>query len=137
MSVRIIVGGLVISRGAVLLGKRAPTRTFAPDVWDIFGGHVEPGEGPVAAVVRELREEIGIRAKRITPLARLDDPHLPDYVFPIFLVEDWEGVPETRCPEEHTEIRWFSLEEAGRVPLAHPAYPTLFRQVLAQHHSPG
>ncbi len=137
MSVRIIVGGLLVSCGAVLLGKRAPTTAFAPDAWDIFGGHVEPGESPEAAVVRELKEEIGILAKRITPLARLDDPHLPDYIFPTFLVEDWEGVPENRCPEEHIEIRWFSLEEAERVPLAHPAYSTLFRQGLAQNRAPG
>jgi 8-oxo-dGTP diphosphatase len=130
---RIIVGGLLLGRGTVLLGKRGPTRMFAPDVWDIFGGHVALGESPEAALVRELGEELGIHANRMTPLGELDDPQLPGYTCLLFLVEDWEGVPENRCPEEHTEIRWVSVEEVEHIPLAHPAYPALFRRMLTQH----
>ncbi len=139
MDSQAIVGGLLVSRGTVLLGKRAPTRTFAPDVWDIFGGHVKPGENFETALVRELQEELGIQAKQIALLDVLDDPdpQMRDYVFPLFLVENWEGVPQNRCPEEHTEIRWFSLAEAEQIPLAHPAYPTLFRRVLSQYHTTG
>lgn len=131
MGVRAIVGGLLVSRGTVLLGKRAPTRLLAPGVWDIFGGHVEPGESPEDALVRELGEELGIQVKQVAHLGALDysDPWR-DCLYPIFLVERWEGVPKNQCPEEHTEIRWFSLEEAERVPLAHPAYPTFFRRLL-------
>jgi 8-oxo-dGTP pyrophosphatase MutT (NUDIX family) len=107
--------------------------TLAPNVWDVFGGHVEPRENPETALVRELSEELGIQAKHVTLLDVLDDPQLPNGVFPLFLVDEWEGVPHNHCPEEHTEIRWFSLAEVERIPLAHPAYPTLCRRILTEH----
>ena len=137
VAVQTIVGGLLVMSGTVLLGKRAPTRTLAPNVWDVFGGHAEPGESAEAALVRELGEELGIQAKHFTMLDVLDDPELPDGAFPLFLVDDWEGVPHNHCPEEHTEIRWFSLEEVERIRLAHPAYPMLCRRILTQHQATG
>ena len=33
---------------------------FYPDHWGCFGGAVDPGEGPVVAMVRELREELAV-----------------------------------------------------------------------------
>lgn len=119
--------------GAVLLGKRAPTRQLAPDVWDVFGGHVEPGETAEAALVRELREELGIFVNQVTLLEVLDDPQLPDGAFTLFLVDDWVGVPSNNSPEEHTEIRWFSLDEVERLPLAHPAYVSLITRVCGSN----
>jgi 8-oxo-dGTP diphosphatase len=130
---RTIVGGLLVKCEKVLFGKRAPTRTLAPNVWDIFGGHVKSRESPEAALVRELDEELGIQAKHVTLLDVLDDPLLSDGEFPLCLVDDRDGVPHNNCPEEHTEIRWFSLAEVERIPLAHPAYPTLCRRILTKH----
>ena len=96
----------------------------------LLGEHVEPGENAEAALVRELVEELGIQAKHFTLVEALDDPQLPSGAYLLFLVDDWDGVPHNNCPEEHTEIQWFSLEEIERIPLAHPAYPTLCRRVL-------
>jgi 8-oxo-dGTP diphosphatase len=127
---QMIVGGLLVRHGMVLLGKRSPHRTLAPNVWDVFGGHVEPGESAEAALVRELDEELGIRATQVTLLEVLDDPHPFDGAFSLFLIEAWEGEPHNRCPEEHTEIRWFSLEETERIPLAHPAYTRVCQRIL-------
>ncbi len=125
-----IVGGLLVRHGRVLLGKRSPQRTLAPNVWDVFGGHVEPGESAEAALVRQLDEGLGIKATHVTLLKVLDDPHPFDGVFWLYRVETWEGDPHNRCPEEHTEIRWFSLKEIERIPLAHPAYITVSERIL-------
>jgi NDP-sugar pyrophosphorylase family protein len=51
-----VVGAIVMGRGKLLLEERtAPERT-----WDTPGGKLEPGESPAEALVRELREELGV-----------------------------------------------------------------------------
>lgn len=52
------------SRGEVLLQKRAKTKNSWPCLWDISAaGHIDAGEAPLRAALRELYEELGIRAK--------------------------------------------------------------------------
>lgn len=53
-----IVAGVMIQDGRILLCHRSPDRWWYPDVWDLPGGHVEPGETPAAALRRDL-EELG------------------------------------------------------------------------------
>lgn len=127
-----MVGGLLVRDGAVLLGRRTSTRKLAPDTWDVFGGHVEPDESDEAALVRELAEELGIRVKRVTSLGPLGDPRTRDGACLMFLVDDWEGVPHNRRPEEHTEIGWFAPHDIVHLPLAHPALLPLINRACAE-----
>jgi 8-oxo-dGTP diphosphatase len=54
-------------KGEFLLYLRdnKPTIPF-PDHWDLIGGHVEEGETPERALVREVKEELGIDLKEYT-----------------------------------------------------------------------
>ena len=70
---RTMVGAMLVRDGRVLLGLRRRDRRVAPAVWDVPGGHVEPGESPRTALRRELREELGIEAELAGPLRRLVD----------------------------------------------------------------
>src|SRR5215207_9748365 len=60
MTLHQCVGAFIVQYHTLLLGQRSPTRSFYPSVWDLFGGHIEPGEQPEQTLIRELREELGI-----------------------------------------------------------------------------
>ena len=49
-------------KGKLLMTRRAPEKTF-PGTWENSGGAAKAGETSLQAIVRELREETGIRAK--------------------------------------------------------------------------
>ena len=129
-----VVAALIIQSQRVLLGLRSATRAFYPDVWDMFGGHVEPGEGHEQTLVRELQEELGITPTRWTYLETLTQS-LPEpsnqLTVHLYLVTAWKGTPFNRQPEEHSVIHWFSLAEAEQLKLADPAYLTLLAEYLA------
>ena len=132
-----VVAALILGSGRILLGLRAAERVFYPDVWDMFGGHVEPGEAHEQTLIRELEEELGITPTQWTFLETLtfdlaaaaDEP--PELLtVHLYLVTAWTGTPVNMQPEEHSTIGWFSVEEAGELPLADASYPVLFNRYL-------
>lgn len=56
-----VVAACIVADNRVLLTQRTPDRDF-PYLWECPGGKVEPGEAPVLALARELREELDFRA---------------------------------------------------------------------------
>lgn len=125
------VAGAIVRGGRVLLVKRSPQAWNYPDVWDLFGGHVEEGESLDEALRREAREELGVEVESFHPLGTVHDPVEPADIT-IFAVTAWGGEPVNAAPDEHSEIGWFSPDElpdsAGL-----EAYRGLVIQALAQH----
>jgi 8-oxo-dGTP diphosphatase len=114
-----VAAGLLVADGRVLLGHRHPRRRHYPDCWDAVGGHIEPGESPEQALVREFREEIGVtvtRARAVDVEAIGDDLELH-----AFVVDRWEGTPANLAPEEHDDLAWFRPDELTGRRLAHPS----------------
>ena len=132
-----VVAALIIQSQRILLGQRSAARRFYPGVWDVFGGHVEPGEQQQQTLVRELQEELGITPTQWSYLetntfslpASLDEP-ADTLTVHLYLVTAWEGAPVNRQIDEHSEIGWFSLAQAIQLELADPGYPGLFSRYL-------
>jgi 8-oxo-dGTP diphosphatase len=127
-----VVAALIVRSGKILLGRRSAERVFYPDVWDLFGGHVELGEEREQALVRELEEELGITPAGWAFLETLtiDLPSQPPdlLIVHLYLIADWTGTPVNMQHEEHSMIGWFSAEEAMRLELADARYPVLFEK---------
>lgn len=132
-----LVAAILIRGDKILLGQRSPTRAFYPDVWDVFGGHIEPEEQPEQTLIRELQEELDITPRQWRELETIsetiserDGMLSHDLVARFYFVTEWAGTPINRQMEEHSVIQWFSYEEAITLELAHPAYPRLFAECL-------
>jgi 8-oxo-dGTP diphosphatase len=125
-----VVAALVVRDGRVLLCHRSPERQWYPDVWDLTGGHVEAGESPARALVRELREELGVT---ITEPSGPEVARLVTATFDmrVWLVEAWTGDLANTAPAEHDRIDWFEASELAGLRLALDSYVSLITRVLA------
>ncbi|MBI1777553.1 MAG: NUDIX domain-containing protein [Proteobacteria bacterium] len=129
---------ILLRDGAVLLGRRAPHKRAYPNCWDILGGHIEAGETPPEALIREVEEEAGVTPTAFEAIGFFTEPN-PEINGPVgyyvFVVTAWSGGEPAMLGDEHTEFRWFPLADASRLPdLAVPQYKRLF-QDLARHAS--
>ncbi len=128
---RQIVNAVFVGPEGVLLARRSPHRKNYPDCWSFPGGHVEDGEGLDDALLREIDEELAVVPLAFQSLMRIPDPHAvaDPIIYHLYLVRDWRGTPKI-IDAEHTELRWFSIEEASRLDdLALEEYRSLFEKL--------
>ena len=132
-----VVAALIVQSQKILLGQRSPTRAFYPNVWDVFGGHVEPGEHQDQTLVRELQEELDITPTKWnfleTIVASIPKGHgveAYDLHLYLYLVTAWTGTPVNQQYHEHASIQWFTLAQAVQLDLAHPTYPQIFAKYI-------
>jgi 8-oxo-dGTP diphosphatase len=103
-------------------------------LWSFPGGHVEQNETLAEALVRELREEIGVVPTSFSFLVEIADPNTPDSdpaTYQMYAVTAWEGGEPTLLGDEHTELRWFTPAAAIALPdLALEEYHSLLGDVI-------
>ncbi len=125
-----VSSGVFVRDGHVLMCHRRADLPWYPDVWDFPGGHLEDGETAVTALQRESREELGIEIAE--PYLVLDRWVADDEDITFVLVRHWEGTPQNHAPEEHDDLRWFTLADALDHKLPDARYPDLISRALLQ-----
>ena len=108
---KLVVAGMIIRHGQVLISQRRADQAL-PLQWEFPGGKVEPGEAPVAALARELREElgVGVRVGRVWDVLFHAYPSF-DLVMLVYACELVEGEPRA---VEVADIAWAAPGELSR-----------------------
>ena len=112
----------------VLISRRLQQTVYA-GWWEIPGGKIDPGESPDEAVVRELREEVGVEIEVTGALPEVE--HRYDHAHVRLhprLCRLLHGSPEP-TPIEVAEVRWIALDALGdiRFPEANDAVVAALR----------
>ena len=101
-------------RGNILLTRRAPGKSFA-GTWENSGGAVKAGENSRTAIVRELFEETGIRAKpEEFELLGSDRDRHTHYDF--YCLKRQTPIEEiVLLPGETDDVQWASMEQVEQM----------------------
>lgn len=110
MSQILVSAAVVIDRGRVLLTQRK-SGTHLAGAWEFPGGKVEPDEDPRDALVRELREEIGVEAV-VGEIVEVTFHRYPNKSVLLLFYEARlaEGSPAPRALDV-ADLRWAALED--------------------------
>lgn len=125
--VLVAAAALVDRDGRVLLAERPPGKSMA-GLWEFPGGKVKDGESPEAALVRELREELGIDTAEscLAPLAfashRYERFHL---LMPLFVCRVWKGTARAKEGQRLKWVRPADLRSYPMPPADAPLIPVL------------
>jgi len=107
---------LIDADGRVLLAERPPGKSLA-GLWEFPGGKVEPHETPEAALIRELKEELGIDtwASCLAPLTFASHTY-PDFhlLMPLYACRRWQGTP---IPHEGQRLAWVRANDLKNYPM--------------------
>jgi 8-oxo-dGTP pyrophosphatase MutT (NUDIX family) len=84
--------------------------------WEVVHGSIEPGEVPLDAALRELKEETGLAAERLYNLSRVETfyRHRVDEVAFIPVFAAFVRDAPVRLSEEHDAFEWLPLAAAGQ-----------------------
>ena len=122
-TVLVVAVAMIDVDGRVLIAKRPEGKKLA-GLWEFPGGKVEPGERPEQALIRELKEELGVDVSEncLSPFVfashAYDSFHL---LMPLYLCRRWDGVVTAR---EHDGLAWVKPNTLSDLSLIHISEPT-------------
>ena len=107
---------LIDADGRVLMAKRPEGKSLA-GLWEFPGGKVEEGERPETALIRELKEELGIDVTEscLAPLTfashAYENFHL---LMPLYVCRRWKGIAQGM---EGQELKWAYAKDLRDLPM--------------------
>jgi len=126
------------SDGAFLVIRRSADRPIFKGLWEFPGGKPDAGETMHAALLREVREEVGIEAKlpACEPECLIPMPGA-DKEYAFFTWHCPAQTPEVRLSFEHDAYRWVRFAEACELPMMAPHREFLERVSRQQQQNPA
>ncbi len=112
----VVACALIDSTGKILLARRPEGKKLA-GLWEFPGGKVCAGETPEAALVRELREELGIEVaeKHLAPFVFASHAYESFHLLmPVYLCRRWTGKPK---PRENQALAWVAPDRLAEYPM--------------------
>ena len=112
--VSVSAGILINNDNQILLSQRTADKSF-PGQWEFPGGKIESSETAHEALIRELKEELGIDIDNSYLFKRIEhyyDSFTANIEF--FLVDSWSG---ELSGEEGQLVRWFSVRDLRDLPI--------------------
>ena len=113
-------------QGDVLIAER-PAGKFMEGFWEFPGGQIEPGETPERALIREMKEEVGIVLKEedLTPYSFISYAYENFHALvPIYSATEWEGTPTGL---ESQQVCWTSIEDLSQFSMLPANLPLVTR----------
>jgi 8-oxo-dGTP diphosphatase len=105
----VVAVALLDNSGRVLVQKRPEGRPMA-GLWEFPGGKIEAGETPEQALVREVKEELGILLDRrsLRPVAfATEEAGDRSMILLLYRASTWGGVPQAL---DGQELQWIALD---------------------------
>ncbi|MEO8777167.1 MAG: NUDIX domain-containing protein [Rhodanobacter sp.] len=131
----VMAGLLLDTAGRVLLAQR-PAGKHLAGMWEFPGGKREPGETPLAALARELDEELGITMQHAEPLIAVPWAYGERELWlDAWRVDAWLGEPQSM---EEQALQWLFPEQIDQALLTPADGPVLralidLRSAAANH----
>lgn len=125
-----VAAAVIVDGERVLMCHRHPDRQWYPDIWDLPGGHIEDGEQPHDALIRELEEELGIVVDAGSLERNCTLRPGADLTIHVWVVRSWSGELFNRAPDEHDSIGWFLATEVAGLDLPDRALVDVCRDAL-------
>lgn len=130
MTERILVVGAALLDGGRLLAARRSAPPELAGRWELPGGKVEPGERPEEALVRELREELGVDAGVLERVPG-EWPLRPPYALQVWTARLEPASAPPAPLQDHDGLRWLAPEEIWDVDWLDQDVPAV-REVAAR-----
>jgi len=109
--VRVAVAVITDDKHQVLIARR-PTHTTHAGMWEFPGGKLEINESPTSALIREVKEEVGLDVKRYEYLGEVHHAYTHQQVsLQVYHVYQFEG--EARPCERQLDLRWIDFAAIG------------------------